>query len=56
MFAAMFPDRDIDRLFNMGRTKNILYVINHGPAPPFKSMLFEDLKKLMLLCIPLMKA
>ena len=35
-FAAMFPE--FKRTFNMARTKS-LYVINHGLAPYFKSLI-----------------
>ena len=43
-FAAMFPQLKILYNFNLARTK-FMYVINHGLAPLFKSMLNGSLQK-----------
>ena len=41
---AMFPDSKIAEAFLMGRTKS-MYLINHGLAPFFKSLLLSELNK-----------
>ena len=41
---AMFPDSKIAEAFSMGRTKS-MYMINHGLAPFFKSLLLSELNK-----------
>ena len=41
---AMFPDSRIAEAFLMGRTK-LMYMINHGLAPFFKSLLLSELNK-----------
>ena len=41
-FSSMFPDSKIARNFSMARTK-IMYAINHGIAPYFKSNLLTSL-------------
>ena len=38
---AMFPDSKIAEAFSMGRTKS-MYMINHGLAPFFKSLLLSS--------------
>ena len=43
-FAAMFPQLKNLYKFNLARTKS-MYVINHGLAPFFKSMLNDSLQK-----------
>ena len=43
-FSAMFPEFKTVKLFSMARTKS-LYVINHGIAPYFKSLLKADIEK-----------
>ena len=40
----MFPDSKIAEAFSMGRTKS-MYMINHGLAPFFKSLLLSELNK-----------
>ena len=40
----MFTDSKIAEAFSMGRTKS-MFMINHGLAPFFKSLLFSELKK-----------
>ena len=44
LFRTMFPDSDIAKKFQLSRTK-CSYVINHGLAPHFKSVLIEDINK-----------
>ena len=44
MFSAMFPEFKSVKLFSMARTKS-MYVINHGIAPYFKSLLKADIEK-----------
>ena len=41
---AMFPDSKIAEAFSVGRTKS-MYMINHGLAPFFKSLLLFELNK-----------
>lgn len=41
-FAAMFPDSNIAKSFNLARTK-AMYTITHGLAPYFKSVLVSSL-------------
>ena len=41
---AMFPDSKLAEAFSMGRTKS-MYMINHGLAPFFKSLLLSELNK-----------
>ena len=41
---AMFPDSKITEAFSMGRTKS-MYMINHGLAPFFKSLVLSELNK-----------
>ena len=44
LFQVMFPDSEIAKKFQLSRTK-CGYVINHGLAPHFKSVLIEDIQK-----------
>ena len=44
-FACMFPDSKIAKDFSCGRTK-CDYLVTHGPAPHFKTLLVEDLNEL----------
>ena len=41
---AMFPDCKIAEAFSVGRTKS-MYMINHGFAPFFNSLLLSELNK-----------
>ena len=44
MFSAMFPEFKSVKLFSMVRTKS-MYVINHGIAPYFKSLVKAGIEK-----------
>ena len=44
-FACMFPDSKIAKDFSCGRTK-CGYLVTHGLAPHFKTLLVEDLNEL----------
>ena len=43
--AAMFPEFGPTKLFQMSRSKSSMYVVNHGLAPYFKSVLKRNLHK-----------
>ena len=44
LFLCMFPDSQLAKSFKLGPDK-MLYSINFGVAPFFKSLLYEDIKK-----------
>ena len=45
----MFIDSQLAKSFKLGADK-MRYSINFGLAPFFKSLLYEDIKKVMLFC------
>ena len=45
----MFPDSQLDKSIKLGADK-MRYSINFGLAPFFKFLLYEDIKKVILLC------
>ena len=45
----MFPDSQLDKSIKLDAYK-MRYSINFELAPFFKSLLYEDIKKVMLLC------
>ena len=49
LFSCMFPDSQLAKSFKLGADK-MRYSINFGLAPFFKSLLYEDIKKVMLFC------
>ena len=49
LFSCMFIDSQLAKSFKLGADKT-RYSINFGLAPFFKSLLYEDIKKVMLFC------
>ena len=51
----MLPDSNTAKYFNLHQTK-MLYIINHGIAPYFKSTILETFKKFSVYRLPFYKS